>query len=179
MATLVLIVLWDVRKHIIPNKLLIELLTIQVVTYSVLETKQDAFEILSDVLKQLICIFIFSIFLFVFFSVGAIGAGDLKLLVVMSLGYKRPLIFILVTLVIALIQSLIQMIRRRNFYSRIKYLCNYLIDFRNSGELKSYIPREISSADKKEYSIHLSIPVLIAGTLLEGYLLMQATWGGL
>lgn len=179
MATLVLIVLWDVRKHIIPNKLLLVLLTIQVVTYGVLITKHDTFEIFSDVLKRVICIFLFSFFLFVFFSVGAIGAGDLKLFVVMSLGYKRPLIFILVTFVIALIQSLIQMIRHRNFVSRIKYLCNYIIDFRNTGVMKSYIPNEINPADKKDYSIHLSIPVFISGVLFEGYLFILATRGGL
>lgn len=178
-AMLVIILLWDVRKHIIPNKVLIVTLIIQIITFLVLNADKQGIDNFLDATKRVLIIFLFFIFLYFFFSIGAIGAGDLKLFMIIGLGFKRPQIFILVTLMLASIQSLIQMIRKKNFILRIKYLINYIANLLNSGEVRSYIPRDTIATDKKEYSVHLSISALISWALCEGYLFLEATRGGI
>ncbi len=137
--------------------------------------ERDGSNIITDIMGRIVIIFLFFIFLFNFFSIGAIGAGDLKLIMVVSLGYKRPLLFQIVTLIIAFIQSLIQMIRFKNFQSRIQYLLNYIASIRRTGGISLYVPRETVATEKKEYSIHLSISIFLAWIFVEGYLFLNAT----
>jgi len=94
--------------------------------------------------------------------IGAIGAGDLKLLTITALGFEHPEIFTLVTFTIAMVMSLFQMIRRKMFFERIRYLISYFKQFNESKQPNQYYSATITTEEKKKYSIHFSVPVFIA-----------------
>lgn len=106
--------------------------------------------------------------LYPLFKIGSLGAGDVKLLGVTAgyLPFKKILIFLFVSLLIAAIISLVKMWKKNNFSERLRYLFAYLADVCRSGNFKLYLENE---ADKQAAGICLSGPVLLAVLL---------HWGG-
>lgn len=101
------------------------------------------------------------------FKVGAVGAGDVKLLGVAA-GYfpfKKILVFLFLSLLIAAVVSLVKIIRRGYLLERMRYLLDYLRDVAKSGAWKLYLKNE---QDKEAVGICLSGPVLASVLLYMG-----------
>lgn len=105
--------------------------------------------------------------LYLLFKVGAVGAGDVKLLGVTA-GYfpfKKVLVFLFLSLLIAAVVSLVKMVRKRYFLERIGYFLDYLREVVKSGRLKLYLQNE---QDRGAVGICLSGPVLVSVLLYMG-----------
>lgn len=105
--------------------------------------------------------------LYPLFKIGSLGAGDVKLLSVTAgyLPFKKILVFLFVSLLIAALISLVKMWKRNNLFERLRYFTAYLIDVMRSGNFKLYLENE---ADKQAVGICLSGPVLLAVLLYCG-----------
>lgn len=107
-------------------------------------------------------------FLFYFlFKVGAVGAGDVKLLGVAAgyLPFGKILAFLFFSLLIAAMVSLAKMAARGYFLERMDYLLGYLRDVAKSGRWKLYLDAE---QDRRAVGICLSGPVLASVLLYMG-----------
>lgn len=113
-------------------------------------------------LTRCVTILFFLFLLYIFFSIGAIGAGDLKLLAVTAVGMERPAIFIVVTFVIAAVMSLVHAIRNGVLVKRMRYLIDYLIYVSKTNTIIGYSDANAKLEERKKYSIQLSLPVLLA-----------------
>lgn len=105
--------------------------------------------------------------LYPLFKVGAVGAGDVKLLG-MTAGYfpfKKILVFLFLSLVIAAVISLVKMVRKGYFLERMGYLLDYLTDVIKSGRFKLYLQNE---QDRGAVGLCLSGPVLVSVLLYMG-----------
>lgn len=105
--------------------------------------------------------------LYPLFKVGAVGAGDVKLLG-MAAGYfpfKKILVFLFLSLLIAAVVSLVKMVRKGYFLERMGYLLDYLTDVVKSGRFKLYLQNE---QDRGAVGICLSGPVLVSVLLYMG-----------
>lgn len=105
--------------------------------------------------------------LYPLFIIGSLGAGDVKLLGVTAgyLPFKKILLFLFVSLLIAAMISLVKMWKKNNFTERLRYLFAYLADVWHSGNFKLYLENE---ADRQAVGICLSGPVLLAVLLYWG-----------
>ena len=149
LAVLFVTVLVDVWKHKIPNVFLILLILIQVLSESISAS------------HYLTVGFIFFI-LYFFFSIGAIGAGDVKLITVMNLSVGDPAGFTCIVFVIGAFISLIRMLAGKNLYVRLGHLKGYIDRSLSEGRVLPYSNGTESLEEKKKYSVHLSIPVFLA-----------------
>ncbi len=105
--------------------------------------------------------------LYLFFKIGAIGAGDVKLFGV-SAGYlpcSKILMFLFVSLLISAIISLLKMWKEKNLFERLRCLASYLSDVKKGGVWKLY-PE--SGMEKQTAGICLSGPVLLSLLLYLG-----------
>lgn len=156
----------DYRKSIIPNKIILLILVNQVIAVKVSCSYQDAADRLYRYLTRCITITILLFLLYVFFSIGAIGAGDLKLLAVTAVGFEQPAYLFALTFSIAAVMSLIHAIRNEVLFRRIRYLIEYCKDICESGSIKRYSDEDAKIESRKKYSIHLSLPVLLAAIFI-------------
>ena len=101
------------------------------------------------------------------FKIGSLGAGDVKLLGVTAgyLPFKKIMMFLFVSLLIAALFSLVKMWKRNNLFERLHYFMAYLADVMRSGNFRLYLENE---ADKQAVGICLSGPVLLAVLLYCG-----------
>lgn len=101
------------------------------------------------------------------FKIGAVGAGDVKLLGAAAgyLQFGKIPVFCIISLLIAAVISLIKMVRKRNFLERMKYLADYLKNVANSGRWKLY---QVDERDKMSVSVCLSGPILVSILLYIG-----------
>jgi len=105
--------------------------------------------------------------LYPFFKIGAIGAGDVKLLGVTAgyLPFSRILIFLFISLLIAAMFSLMKMWKENNMCERLLYLLAYFTDVWKGGRWRLYLT---DTADKSRVGICLSGPVLLSALLYLG-----------
>lgn len=149
LVVLFVTVLVDVWKHKIPNVFLILLILIQILSKSISAT------------HYLTVGFIFFI-LFFFFSIGAIGAGDVKLITVLNLSAVDPLKFTCIVFTVGAIISLFRMLAGKNLIVRLCHLRNYIGTSMSEGRVMPYLKGNETPEEKKRYSVHLSIPVFLA-----------------
>ncbi len=105
--------------------------------------------------------------LYPLFKVGAVGAGDVKLLGVTA-GYfpfQKILVFLFLSLLIAAVVSLIKMLRKSYFLERMEYLLDYLRDVAKCRQFKLYLQ---NGQDRGAVGICLSGPVLASVLLYMG-----------
>ena len=134
----------DVRKEKIPNILLIACLIIFAAseTISLLILKEPIFtakEVATNIAISAVIVF----FLYPFFLMGKLGAGDIKLIAVTAISVTDPLIYLLSVFVIGGLISIIQIILKKT-----------------------------KRLEKEKLRVHLGVPVLLA-YLMAAYFGMQ------
>lgn len=107
------------------------------------------------------------ILLYPFFRIGAVGAGDVKLLAVTA-GYfplEKILYFLFFSLLIAGVISLYRMWKEKSFGRRMEYLRRYLTDTARNGSWRLYPENE---EDRSKTGVCMSGPVLLSVLLYLG-----------
>ena len=143
---------FDYGRKRIPNWLLI-LMLISGIGISSFEQGMEG--VLHFVGKMLLMI----LFLYFFFNIGALGAGDVKLYGVCA-GYlpgDKILYFLFFSLLIAAMISLIKILTEHNAKERLQYLSEYLLDVVVSGNWQLYISNQ---KEMRKNSICLAGPIL-------------------
>ena len=102
-----------------------------------------------------------SCLLYPFFKLGALGAGDVKLLGICAgfLQYDKILHFLFFSLLAAAIFAMIKLIREQNARERLAYLREYLADVARSGKWSLYIENE---REARKIGIALAGPILVS-----------------
>lgn len=105
--------------------------------------------------------------LYSFYKIGALGAGDVKLLGAAAgyLPFNKIFLFSFVSLLIAAIISLVKLLVNKNFRERLGVFFGYLKDIAEKGTLQSY---PTAGREKKSASVCLSGPVLLSLLLCLG-----------
>ena len=105
--------------------------------------------------------------LYFFFRVGAVGAGDVKLLCLTAgyLPFQKVSVFLLVFLLFSAMISLAKLLRKGYFRERVRYFMQYLKKVWKSGGWKPYIQ---GGTDRADVGVCLSGPVLISLLLYLG-----------
>lgn len=112
--------------------------------------------------------------LYPIYKIGALGAGDVKLFIMLGSFYslKETLIILAAAFVIAGGFSLIKMVTEHNGIERMKYLFSYLSEIMHTGQWKLY--GEDLKQDYQTYrrnKIHFAVPVLFSVVLKVGGML--------
>lgn len=158
-----LTILSDVRFHRIPNILLMILL---IINFLFVKTSgfnlYDSYSTHEGMLLRVGYVALIGLFLFPFFSIGAIGAGDLKLIVVMAFIMEKPFVFFFMVFASAALIGIIKLMVQGEAGNRARYLLNYCRQLFFFQTLDTYLPAETETTTKLTYSIHLSIPVFLA-----------------
>ncbi len=157
---LALAIVIDVWKHKIPNDLLMILLVINLISVHTLSVDLElTFEGMLWQICQMVLIFGI---LFPFFSIGAIGAGDVKLILISALVMEKPILFFFTIFAIAAVISVIKLFLINKKHRRFNYLTLYVKNLILTKAIGPYIDYGLKSEHKVEYSVHLSIPVFLA-----------------
>lgn len=108
--------------------------------------------------------------LYPLFRIGALGAGDVKLLAAAGcfLTARETVICLGLSLFFGAVLSLIKMLAERNFIQRMKYLLSYILDVWKCREWKFYRQDAEDRKKRKEGKIHFSLPVLLGVIIYKG-----------
>ncbi|MCI8801017.1 A24 family peptidase [Acetatifactor muris] len=104
--------------------------------------------------------------LYLLFKIGCLGAGDVKLFGVTAgyLPFKKILLFLFFSLLIAAIISLVKMWKENSFGRRIRYLSGYFRELLKNGQWRLYSQKE----NDRTSGICLAGPVFISILLYLG-----------
>lgn len=99
--------------------------------------------------------------LYVIYKIGAVGAGDVKLLGAAAgyLSFQKIFMFSFVSLLIAAIISLVKLFIHKNFKERLCIFRGYLEKVTQQGTL---LPYPVAEKDKRTAGVCLSGPVLLS-----------------
>lgn len=158
-----LIVLKDIRDGIIPNILLLFLLLILIIVETSAIVMKTDFGSWGGIPEKLVETLLIAGILFPFFSIGALGAGDVKLILLIAFLTKSPLLFLAVVFAIAAVIALVKMFCTRKLRERIKIFFDYIKESLEMGYFPMY-PMIDKSVISKNLSciVHLSVPVMMA-----------------
>lgn len=115
-------------------------------------------------LKSLLFSLIIFLAFYLFYKLGMLGAGDVKLYTVASL-YLDPnqfWLFLLCSMLIAAVIGVIHLIKLKNLRERITYFCSYTAEVFISRKFFLYLPNK---TEQRKASVHLAGPMLIGGIL--------------
>lgn len=104
---------------------------------------------------------------YLFFRIGAVGAGDVKLLGVTAgyLPFQKVSVFLLVSLLLSAMISLVKLLRKKNFRKRMRYLARYLKEVYTSGGFQPYSQ---GGKEEEDVGVCLSGPILCSLLLCLG-----------
>ena len=150
----------DYRKKRIPNFLIITMF-LYGITWRFFREGVGGMASFAGQAVTVICLFYF------LFRLGALGAGDIKLFGVTAgfLPFKKILIFLFVSLLIAAIISMIKLLKKKYFWERLQYFAGYLADVLKSGRWSLYFE---SGKENSDVGICLSGPILFSLLLYLG-----------
>ena len=99
--------------------------------------------------------------LYPIYKIGALGAGDVKLFLMIGcfLTMRQILTVLILAFIIGAIISLIKMCKEDNFTERMQYFFSYLIDLLRTRQWKLYEQELRQDKDKYRHRIHFSLPV--------------------
>lgn len=103
--------------------------------------------------------------LYPIYKIGALGAGDVKLFVMIGsfVSAGRAFQFIVVSFIIAAVFSIIKMKSEGNFGERMRYFLSYMTDVLYSGQWKLYGENLKQDSEKyRKNKIHFALPICIS-----------------
>lgn len=105
------------------------------------------------------------------FKLGALGAGDVKVFLVVGsfVPIRECLVIVAVSFGIGAIVSIGRLITERNAAERMRYFASYMTDVVRSGRWKLY--GEDLRGDRQRYrsnKIHFTVPILLGAVLRIG-----------
>ena len=159
-------VLSDFKTDKIPNSLVVSLLIIKIINLFYI-THIDYQNSIGFTCKSFLLSILIILFLYPFFMIGTLGAGDIKLIFVLLIGNRNPLYFLLSVFVLGLIIGVLNNVRRGTFLNRIRIIKEKIrsaLLTGNPSELVSYL-NDPEHKKEKGVIVHLSLPILITETL--------------
>ena len=158
---LLLALLWDVSLGIVPNSLFLTGVVLSQAWLIMSASVEDAILALVGGVALLIL-------LFPIFAIGALGGGDVKLMmllpVVWTIGDSIKIIF--VAFVIGAVLGVCKLVLHRELLNRLRCLAIYVRAVNQKGKLMLYdLP---SGGQLKRHQIHFTIPLLISVLLSLG-----------
>ncbi len=106
--------------------------------------------------------------LYPLFKIGAVGAGDVKLLGICA-GYfpwDKIFSFLFISMLAAAIFSLLKLWQKKNAKERFRYLAEYLLEVARTGEWSLYVENEREW--REAAGLCMSGPVLVSALLYLG-----------
>lgn len=152
----------DLRTDRIPNKLIFTGIVFGVsgTLWFCLDFGQTVF-----------CVFLAFLLLYPLFKIGALGAGDVKVFMMIGsfLAVRECLTVMALSFLIGALFSLAKIIVERNGRERMIYFLSYILEVGRTGRWKIYGEQE--AVGKEQYyknKIHFAVPVLFAAVLQIG-----------
>ena len=156
---LIIACIWDWLLNRIPNTLIIMIFISYV---SELIFQGQNLEILFFIIRFIIvCILAYPLF-----KIGAVGAGDIKLLGICSgfFGKDKILLFVFFSMLISAIFSILKMCKDKNLKERFGYLMEYLSDISKNKQIKPYFNNEVQ---KRKAGICMSTPIFLSVVIMK------------
>ncbi|MGN0167425.1 MAG: prepilin peptidase [Acetatifactor sp.] len=115
-------------------------------------------------LGEMLCI---TCLMYPLFKIGAIGAGDVKLLGVTAgfLPFQKIFLFLFTSLLVAAVISILKLWKEKNYGERFRFLFRYLEETMRSGTWQLYLYDQM---ERYRLGICLSGPVLVSVLLYLG-----------
>ena len=151
---------FDYKTHRIPNGLIVCCLL-----------SGMGYRIVADggrgILEYLVSTLVVTMLFYFFFWIGAVGAGDVKILGVCAgfFPWNKVIYFLFFALVIAAVLALGKMYRERNLRERLYYLGEYLWDVLRCGRWKLYFAGE---REETKAGICMAGPVFCSALMYMG-----------
>lgn len=110
------------------------------------------------------------VILYPLFMIGALGAGDIKLLAAAGcfLTVREIMICLTLAFLAGAVLSLLKMLAERSFLQRMSYLLSYILDVFKSGEWKFYEEDIRERKERNKGKIHFAVPILLGVVLYKG-----------
>ena len=124
-----------------------------------------------DALIALIFGFLLLLILYPLFMIGTIGAGDIKLIMILPayMTFPDALQTVFISFVCGACIGLIRMIRARTLITRLKVMKNYIVTVHSSGRLIKYdTPTAMKGMQLYDHQIRFTIPLLIGTAISFG-----------
>lgn len=151
-ASLSVVCIFDYTKRKIPNPLVLAILS--------LGAGRGFYQNALQGLGWYLCGAVAVLFLlYPLFRIGALGAGDVKLLSVCA-GYfpvDKIFYFLFFSMLVSAIFSIVKLLRECNLWDRVSYFCEYCAAVMRSGKWRLYLPER---GERKISGICMSGPVL-------------------
>lgn len=108
--------------------------------------------------------------LFPLFKIGVLGAGDIKIFIVMGfyMNLTDLLICIIISFIIAAIPALVKLYKEESLKERMEYLNDYLGQLMKTKEILPYYFNEQNEKEIDKTKIHMTIPILLSFLLHMG-----------
>ena len=117
-----------------------------------------------DALIALIFGFLLLLILYPLFMIGTIGAGDIKLIMILPayMTFPDSLQTVFISFVCGACIGMVRMIATRTLIARLKVMKNYISVVSEAGRLVMYdTPGAMKDSQPKDHQIHFTIPLLI------------------
>ena len=161
---------FDVKYRRIPNWLIILGFIGAVILFPVSFTT-------TDICSKIIAVILPFLFSYPIYKIGAVGAGDIKLICLLGffLSLRKVFSVILLSLIIAAVFSLIKMLYLKIFITRMQYFFSYLMKCISDQKVYPYITEKPS----KKHTVTLAFPVLLSSMAIIGGSIYESYYGGL
>ena len=120
---------------------------------------------------SLIAAFGLVIILYPLFMIGALGAGDIKLIMILPayMSFSMTLKSVMFAFMAGAVIGLVKLIRLGVLKKRIRILTDYLVRISHLGRIEIYdIPASKTRVGIADHQIHFSIPILIGCAMATG-----------
>ncbi|MBO4900203.1 MAG: prepilin peptidase [Lachnospiraceae bacterium] len=126
-----------------------------------------------DALIALIFGFLLLLILYPLFMIGTIGAGDIKLIMILPayMTFPDSLQALFISFVCGACIGLVRMVTSHTLIARLRVMKNYISAVSESGRILMYEqPEQVKIKQLKSHQIHFTIPLLIGTAVsLGGY----------
>ena len=124
-----------------------------------------------DALIALLFGFLLLLILYPLFMIGTLGAGDIKLIMILPayMTFPDALQTVFIAFVCGACIGLVRMIATHTLVSRLRVMKKYIVAVSRAGRLIMYeTPDQMKKAQLKSHQIHFTIPLLIGTAISFG-----------